>query len=52
MIRYGITFGNIFRAAGIVYQNPKTRKAFEEVAAHYKLLSVAHTEPEVPNPFF
>ena len=33
-------------------KNPRTRKAFEDVVNHYQLLSQAHTEPDVPNPFF
>ncbi len=43
----------IFRRLRVLFtKNPQTRKAFQEVAAHYKLLSQAHTEPDVPNPFF
>ncbi len=33
-------------------KNPRTRKIFKEAAEHYKLLADAHTEPDVPNPFF
>ena len=33
-------------------KNPRSRKAFEDVVKHYQLLSIAHTEPSVPNPFF
>ena len=33
-------------------KNPHSRKAFEDVVRHYQLLSTAHTEPDVPNPFF
>ncbi len=44
---------SIFNRLRVLFtKNPKTRKAFAEVAAHYKLLSLAHTEPDVPNPFF
>lgn len=32
--------------------NPRTRKAFEGVADHYKLLANAHTTDDMPNPFF
>lgn len=32
--------------------NPRTRKAFPGVAAHYRLLSMAHTTDEMLNPFF
>ncbi len=33
-------------------KNPHSRKAFDAVVRHYYLLSVAHTEADVPNPFF
>jgi len=33
-------------------KNPHSRKAFDDVVRHYQLLSAAHTEPDVPNPFF
>lgn len=33
-------------------KNPRSRKAFIDVVKHYHLLSIAHTEPSVPNPFF
>ena len=33
-------------------KNPRSRKAFADVVKHYHLLSMAHTEPSVPNPFF
>lgn len=33
-------------------KNPHSRKAFSDVVKHYHLLSMAHTEPEIPNPFF
>ena len=32
--------------------NPRSRKTFSDVVRYYELLSMAHTEPEVPNPFF
>ncbi|MBA2251039.1 MAG: DUF2183 domain-containing protein [Chitinophagaceae bacterium] len=32
--------------------NARSRKPFEGVANHYKLLSLAHTKEEEPNPFF
>lgn len=32
--------------------NPRTRKAFEGVGEHYRLLAGAHTTAEMPNPFF
>lgn len=33
-------------------RNPRSRKAFADVVKHYQLLSMAHTEPSLPNPFF
>lgn len=33
-------------------KNPRTRKIFDDVVNHYHLLSLAHTEPALPNPFF
>ncbi|MCW3090534.1 MAG: hypothetical protein JWP81_1603 [Ferruginibacter sp.] len=33
-------------------KNPHSRKTFEDVVNHYHLLSIAHTEHAVPNPFF
>lgn len=33
-------------------KHARSRKTFLEVGSHYKLLSTAHTEPDVPNPFF
>jgi phosphatidate phosphatase APP1 len=33
-------------------RNPRRRKAFADVVEFYRLLSLAHTEPAVPNPFF
>lgn len=33
-------------------KNPLTRKIFDDVVNHYHLLSLAHTEPALPNPFF
>ncbi len=32
--------------------NPRTRKIFEGVEQHYRLLSMSNTTPEAPNPFF
>ncbi len=36
----------------LLTKNPHSRKAFEDVVNHYHLLAMAHTEPDVPNPFF
>ncbi len=33
-------------------RNPRTRKTFEHVVSFYQKLSVAHTIPSIPNPFF
>ncbi len=33
-------------------KNPRSRKTFADVVNHYQLLSTAHTEFAVPNPFF
>lgn len=32
--------------------NPHTRKIFDDVALHYRLLALSHTNDEEPNPFF
>ena len=43
----------IFKRLRVLFaNNPRSRKAFHDVVNHYKLLSMAATEPEVPNPFF
>jgi phosphatidate phosphatase APP1 len=33
-------------------RNPRSRKPFNDVVKHYQLLSLAHTDPLIPNPFF
>jgi len=33
-------------------KHPRKRKAFDEVVKFYQLLSLAHTEPDMANPFF
>lgn len=33
-------------------RNPRSRKPFDDVVKHYQLLSLAHTDPQIPNPFF
>ncbi|MBC7507811.1 MAG: App1 family protein [Ferruginibacter sp.] len=33
-------------------KNPHTRKTFADVVRHYGLLSMSHTTPSLPNPFF
>ncbi|MEO5890569.1 MAG: phosphatase domain-containing protein [Ferruginibacter sp.] len=43
----------IFKRLRVLFtKNPRTRRTFEDVVRHYKLLSEAHTTLEVPNPFF
>ncbi|MEO7767875.1 MAG: phosphatase domain-containing protein [Ferruginibacter sp.] len=43
----------IFKRLRVLFtRNPRTRKTFEDVVRHYKLLSMANTTPEIPNPFF
>ncbi|HSN62485.1 MAG TPA: phosphatase domain-containing protein [Ferruginibacter sp.] len=43
----------IFKRLRVMFtKNPRSRKAFADVVKHYHLLSIAHTEPSVPNPFF
>ena len=43
----------IFKRLRVLFtKNPQTRSAFEEVSAHYRMLSATHTTPDVPNPFF
>lgn len=50
MISHSSTFGK--RLKELFTKNPKTRSIFNGVAQHYKLLSTAHTTPDIPNPFF
>lgn len=33
-------------------KNPRRRRSFVDVVKFYQLLALAHTEPQVPNPFF
>jgi len=33
-------------------RNPRSRKPFNDVVKHYQLLSLAHTDSHLPNPFF
>ena len=33
-------------------KNPRSRKTFADVVTYYQLLALAHTMPELPNPFF
>ncbi len=43
----------VFKRLRVLFtKDPLTRKAFADVVNHYKLLSLAHTTPDVLNPFF
>ncbi|MBC7887737.1 MAG: App1 family protein [Ferruginibacter sp.] len=43
----------VFRRLRVLFtKNPRSRRAFKDVVHHYKLLSMAQTTPQVPNPFF
>jgi phosphatidate phosphatase APP1 len=50
MISHSATLAR--RMKELFVHNPRTRSIFPNVARHYELLSFAHTEPGVPNPFF
>ena len=50
LISYSASTGKRLRV--LFTKNPRSRKAFADVVKHYHLLSMAHTEPAVPNPFF
>lgn len=50
MISHSATIGR--RLKELFVHNPRTRSVFPGVAEHYELLSMAHTSPELPNPFF
>ncbi|MBC7902554.1 MAG: DUF2183 domain-containing protein [Gemmatimonadaceae bacterium] len=50
MVSHSATIGKRLRA--LFTANPRTREVFPDVGEHYSLLSMAHTEPEAPNPFF
>lgn len=42
----------IRRLRELFIKNPRTRKTFPQVAAHYALLAGSHTDAAHPNPFF
>jgi phosphatidate phosphatase APP1 len=50
MISHSATIGRRLRELFI--KNPRTRRVFPDVATHYKLLSLTHTDKDTPNPFF
>lgn len=50
MVSHSATVGR--RLKELFIHNPRTRTIFSDVAAHYALLSLAHTTEATPNPFF
>jgi len=50
MISHSATIGRRLRELFI--KNPRTRKTFTDVARHYKMLALSHTDALHPNPFF
>lgn len=50
MISYSATV--VRRLRELFSFNPLRRKLFPDVSEHYRLLSLGHTTPDAPNPFF
>lgn len=50
LVSHSATTGKKLRV--LFTKNPLSRKTFADVVKYYQLLSLAHTEPEVLNPFF
>ena len=50
MISYSATI--LKRLKELFSFNPLRRKLFDDVSDHYRLLSLSHTTPDAPNPFF
>jgi phosphatidate phosphatase APP1 len=50
LISHSATTGK--RLKVLFARHPRSRKAFADVVKYYHLLSIAYTEPGVPNPFF
>ncbi len=50
MVSYAAT--RFKRLQTLFTKNPHTRKLFDDVTHHYQLLSLAHTNASLPNPFF
>ncbi|MEJ7588358.1 MAG: App1 family protein [Ferruginibacter sp.] len=50
LVSHSATVGRRLRV--LFTKNPHSRRAFDDVVTHYHLLSVTHTKPSVPNPFF
>jgi phosphatidate phosphatase APP1 len=50
LISHSATIGK--RLQVLFTKNPHTRKSFDDIVEHYKLLALAHTDGDVSNPFF
>lgn len=50
LVSHSATTGKRLRV--MFTQNPRSRKTFADVVKYYQMLSVAHTEPNLLNPFF
>ena len=50
LVSHSATTGKKLRV--LFTTNPRSRKTFADVVMYYQLLSAAHTQPTVPNPFF
>ncbi len=50
LVSHSATTGKKLRV--LFSKNPLSRKTFADVVKYYQLLSLAHTEPDVLNPFF
>ena len=50
LVSHSATTGKKLRV--LFTKNPLSRKTFADVVKYYQLLSLAHTQPEVLNPFF
>jgi phosphatidate phosphatase APP1 len=50
LVSHSATTGKRLRV--LFTSNPRSRKTFADVVRYYQLLSTAHTEAAIPNPFF
>lgn len=50
LVSHSATTGKRLRV--LFTRNPRSRKTFSDVVKYYQLLSRAHTEERIPNPFF
>lgn len=50
LVSHSATTGKKLRV--MFTKNPRSRKTFADVVKFYQLLSTAHTDSEIPNPFF